>query len=481
MDGSAATAGEADQAVLHATFLFGSGGDADFGEASEAAYSAVYEAAFRKLELPAEEGEEAAFVGAPPLAAPGRLPQAAARVRADEAEQRLVRAQAGHGGHHQELADGGGPRGFLPRAVWPSRIALSRLAAGRGGFPVLSARPPASGYFRSGLPYNRLGHGSRPLVVVQGLLFENKPQPRYSLGPYAFLRERYTVFVVLRRPGMPRGYTLADMAADCAATIREEFGGPVDVIGVSTGGSIVQHLAADHPDVVRRLVIHSSAYTLSPSAKRLQLRVGELARERRWKEASTLLVDAVVPPRLTGRARKLVVASIARMMSWSSRSADPSRDLIVTIAAEDAHDFRDRLAEIAAPTLVIAGADDPFYTEELFHETAAGIPGGRLILYRAWDTPRTGSSSPATCRVHSAQRPRGSGRQRAGRKPPGCHRPRSAETRSGGSRLPCADLPLQALEQLLEPFHALGDARFHAGLDHRVAVFDGRNAELVVT
>ena len=59
---------------------------------------------------------------------------------------------------------------------------------------------------------------------------------------------------------MSPGYTFNDMAADYAAMIREEFGGPMDVIGVSTGGSIVQHLAADHPDVVRRLVIHSSAH-----------------------------------------------------------------------------------------------------------------------------------------------------------------------------------------------------------------------------
>ena len=53
--------------------------------------------------------------------------------------------------------------------------------------------------------------------------------------------------MVLRRPGMPQGYSLRDMAADAATTIRQEFVGPVDVIGVSTGGSIAQHLAADHP------------------------------------------------------------------------------------------------------------------------------------------------------------------------------------------------------------------------------------------
>jgi uncharacterized protein (DUF1697 family) len=70
---AAAAEGEtaaADEQFLHATFLFGSGGDADFGEASEAAYSRVYESTFGKLELPADEGEEAAFVGVPPLAEP---------------------------------------------------------------------------------------------------------------------------------------------------------------------------------------------------------------------------------------------------------------------------------------------------------------------------------------------------------------------------------------------------------------------------
>jgi uncharacterized protein (DUF1697 family) len=59
-----------DTGILHATFLFVPHGEADFGEASDAAYCAVYKAAFTRLELPADEGEEAAFVGAPPLAAP---------------------------------------------------------------------------------------------------------------------------------------------------------------------------------------------------------------------------------------------------------------------------------------------------------------------------------------------------------------------------------------------------------------------------
>jgi uncharacterized protein (DUF1697 family) len=89
LDGDAASAREAvGETALHATFLFGSEGAADFGEASEAAYSAVYEAAFRKLKMPAEEGEEAAFVGAPPLAAPVvylRLPHGYGRTKLNNA------------------------------------------------------------------------------------------------------------------------------------------------------------------------------------------------------------------------------------------------------------------------------------------------------------------------------------------------------------------------------------------------------------
>jgi uncharacterized protein (DUF1697 family) len=61
---------DVDEGSLHATFLFTAAGEDEFGEASAAAYSAVYEAAFWALRLPTAEGERAVFVGSPPLAAP---------------------------------------------------------------------------------------------------------------------------------------------------------------------------------------------------------------------------------------------------------------------------------------------------------------------------------------------------------------------------------------------------------------------------
>jgi pimeloyl-ACP methyl ester carboxylesterase len=239
------------------------------------------------------------------------------------------------------------------------------------------------------MPYNRLGHGPRPLIVFQGLLLENKPQPRLAFGMYQFLEDDYTVYSVLRKRGMPRGYTLKDMADDYAAMIREEFGGQLDVIGISTGGSIVQHFAADHPDRVRRLVIHSSAYVLSDTAKQLQLTLGQLAQRRQWRKVWALLMSAVLPQRgIKKILTRPIIWLFAPLMAFTAPK-DPT-DLIITVEAEDQHNFKDRLPEITAPTLVVAGEQDPFYTPTLFRETAAGIPHARLCLYPNMGHPAGG-------------------------------------------------------------------------------------------
>jgi len=79
-----------------------------------------------------------------------------------------------------------------------------------------------SGYFRRCLPCNRAGHAPRPLLVCPGLTFEN--EPRFGmLGMYGFLLEEYTLFAVQRRPGMPAGYSLRDMANDYATVIRTVY------------------------------------------------------------------------------------------------------------------------------------------------------------------------------------------------------------------------------------------------------------------
>ena len=249
----------------------------------------------------------------------------------------------------------------------------------------------ATGYSRNGLPYNRLGSGPRTLVVFQGGVFENKPATgllsQILVNPYNFLGKDFTVYVVLRRPGLPQGYSLKDMADDYAVMVRDELGAPVDVIGMSTGGSIAQHFAADHPELVRRLVLHSSAYTLSKPARDLELRVASLASRRLWRAAYKAQLDPMFT--LGGITRYLarpVWPIVIYVTAMLDSPEDPS-DLVVTIEAEDKHNFKERLGQITAPTLVAAGDQDGFYSEALFCETAEGLPDARLIFYKGQGHP----------------------------------------------------------------------------------------------
>ncbi len=245
---------------------------------------------------------------------------------------------------------------------------------------MLKRRRTTAGQFRGGLPYVRFGTGARPVVVLDGLGAENAVNPTMARMMYSFLGATFTVYVVSRRPGLPQGYTMTDMADDYAAMIREEFGRPVDVIGVSTGGSIALYLAADHPDVVRRLVIHSSAHTLNDDAKALQLEFARLGGLGEWRAASVLLSGTMTPR--TGPLA-ILARPLAGAAGWlmSRRPPKDASDLVVTVHAEDRHAFKDRLHEIHVPTLVAGGTEDFFYSADLFRETAAGIPGARLALY----------------------------------------------------------------------------------------------------
>ena len=58
-------------------------------------------------------------------------------------------------------------------------------------------------------------------------------------------------------------------------------------------------------------------------------------------------------------------------------------------------DVRHRLGEVTAPTLVLAGAEDPACTGELMRELAQGI----------WEPTSTSCAVPRTCRMPRIRRP----------------------------------------------------------------------------
>jgi pimeloyl-ACP methyl ester carboxylesterase len=60
---------------------------------------------------------------------------------------------------------------------------------------------------------------------------------------------------------------MADLASHYATAIEDRFEGAIPILGFSTGGSIAQQFAVDHPELVRRLVLAGTACRLGPVAR----------------------------------------------------------------------------------------------------------------------------------------------------------------------------------------------------------------------
>jgi pimeloyl-ACP methyl ester carboxylesterase len=253
----------------------------------------------------------------------------------------------------------------------PSPI-RARRRGGRG-------RSVRDGTLHGGLPYLAVGQGP-PLVVFSGLSAEHANPTglarRFELQTLKPLARHFTVYAVNRKPGLPAGSTIKDLADHYAQAIAREFPGPVCIQGLSTGGSIAQQFAIDHPQLVHRLVLAATACRLSPHGREVQRRFAELVKEGRPRRAWAALGPTLAATAAGGRA----FAALMWLVGGGQRVDDPS-DMLVTVAAEDAFDACSQLHRITAPTLLVAGGRDRFYSPELFRQTAERIPNARLSLY----------------------------------------------------------------------------------------------------
>ncbi len=171
-------------------------------------------------------------------------------------------------------------------------------------------------------------------------------------------------------PVTPGPYTVPELARDVLELMDGLGLERVSYAGLSLGGMIGMWLAAHAPERIDRLVLLCTA---------AHMPTGALYRQRAEavRRAGTVepIADAVLERWLTSAfaaAHPAVRASLRAMLAGTS--AEGYAGCCEAIAAMD---LRDALGRIAAPTLVISGAEDPATPLALLAAIAAGIPGAR--------------------------------------------------------------------------------------------------------
>ncbi|MGI9116645.1 MAG: alpha/beta fold hydrolase [Gaiellales bacterium] len=197
---------------------------------------------------------------------------------------------------------------------------------------------------------------------------------------FAVLAERYRVTAVDNRgvgqSSLPEGdFTVADMAGDAIALCHELGIGQAHVMGFSMGGAIAQELTIARPDLARSLVIVGSwAYSdaLFRNFIESSIYFSGLADDDekflRYFLGSTYSHAVWEDGRIDAFARAFLEHPHPQDIGAFQRTA---RAIL-------AHDTRDRLPAIAAPTLVVYGEEDIICPPRHSHQIASLIPNAEI-------------------------------------------------------------------------------------------------------
>lgn len=172
-------------------------------------------------------------------------------------------------------------------------------------------------------------------------------------------------------PAPPGPYEIADLSADVLALMDRLGVQRAHYCGLSLGAMVGMWLAANAPDRVDRLVLICTSAHLSPASMWAQ-------RAAAVRAAGTpeVVADRVVDGWLTPAFAAAHPEQRRRLRDMLA--ANPPDGYAACCGAIERMDLRDELPSIAAPTLVISGAQDPAAPPEHQQLIADAIPGARL-------------------------------------------------------------------------------------------------------
>ena len=227
--------------------------------------------------------------------------------------------------------------------------------------------------------YIRFGKGEKVLIILPGLgdgLQTVKGTALPMAVMYRLFAKDYTVYAFSRRQDISFAYTTRDMARDLAEQMDALRIPKADVLGVSMGGMIAQHLAIDYPDKVGKLILAVTCPKPNPILE----------------ESISLWVDLAK----RGDHAALMGSNLERIYSdgycrknrWMvpilGKLTKPKSYDRFLILAESCRTHEAPVERIQAPTLVIGGDRDKALGGEASREMAERIPDAELRMYDQW-------------------------------------------------------------------------------------------------
>lgn len=203
------------------------------------------------------------------------------------------------------------------------------------------------------MDYFKFGNGGQKLIIIPGLSVQSvMGSADLVASAYAGMADSFTVYVFDRRSDIPEEYTVDDMARDTAEAISVLGLTDVDIFGASQGGMIAMKIAADHPDLVRKLVLGSTSAKIGDKEYDVVRKWIDLAKKGDAKALYLAFGEAIYPEDIYEQSKDLLIQVAGTV------TEDDMNRFVILAEGMKGFDITAELDRISCPVLLIGSSDD---------------------------------------------------------------------------------------------------------------------------
>lgn len=222
--------------------------------------------------------------------------------------------------------------------------------------------------------YAKIGNGPKTMVILPGIALVSTVRSVDAIAQQFADYKDYTIYLFDDRDGVKEGYSIANRAEAVAALMKKLKLKDAYVYGASMGGMEGQILAADHPELVKKMVLASTTVKTSSHTVELFEHFIKLAKEDSLETLIRTINDNIYSKTTISQFGDLMVENTGPV------SKEELKKYIVLAKAIENYDGTSKLDKIKCPVYVIGSEGDLIFTKEEIQNLAERT-GAKIKIY----------------------------------------------------------------------------------------------------
>lgn len=231
------------------------------------------------------------------------------------------------------------------------------------------------------IDYITFGKGMKKIIFIPGVGDGLKTVKGMAV-PFAFMYKKFAndfeVYVFSRRRKLPENFTTLEMASDVAKCMEILNIENADVVGVSQGGMIAQHLAINYPSKINKLVL---AITSSRPNDLLIDSVDTWVNQLENDDFKGMMIDNCKRSYVGKYLDKML--KLYKTFGFLAKPKCYCRFITQALSCKN-HNAYEKLKDITNPTLVIGAGLDGILGVEASKEIHQEIPNSKIYIFEEY-------------------------------------------------------------------------------------------------